>query len=72
MGGDSGGGGSTQSQSPFVGRAPDHDVGECETLRCVPVWLRGAPWSPVSDLWVLAWPDGMCLAPRVRVISPQH
>lgn len=28
--------------------------GQCETLTRVPVWLRGAPWSLVSDLWVLA------------------
>lgn len=38
----------------------------------VSVCLRGAPRRLVSDLWVLAWPEGMYLAPWVRVISPQH
>lgn len=53
--------GSTQSQSPFLGWVPEHEVRDSDILLCVPAWLKGAPWELVSDLWVLAWPEGMYL-----------
>lgn len=63
-------GGSSQSQSPFAGCIPEHEVEGWETLVCILVCLRGAPWRLVSDLWVLAWPEGTFLDPLVGVISP--
>lgn len=47
-------------------------MGKDETLTCVPMWLRGAPWRLVADLWGLAWSEGMYLLPLVRVISLEH
>lgn len=57
--GDGGGGGPLSLKALLQGGFLKHEDGESETMTCVSMWLRGAPWRTC----VPAWPQGTDLAP---------